>query len=602
MSPATITVLVLACSISMFILNKVPAVAVALLTAVALFAFGILDLRQTLDGFGDPVVVFIACLMAIGAGLEITGVGTWAGQVLIRQAGEDTRWVIGGLMVFAALATALIGMTGTLATLLPVAVVVAVRTGILPSKIMLPVSFACVTGGKLTLLGTPVNMIAENAIEGFGKGIGFLEWSLLGVPLVVGTIAILWLWGDRLLPARMSHAIPGDFSQHGRTLVEHYGLDQGLYRLAVRASSPWVGLKRGDLDLSPYPGLFALGLQDGKTGLPVDRLRVEEGDILLVRGESDLIATLADDLQLRVRGDGPVGDVADTLFNAESGLAEVVIPPRSTMIGQSVFPGMVTRHGDMLVLAIQRGGTNLGPQPVAVEAGDHLLLKGTWRALDKQMVNPRVLVVDSPELVRRQAVVMGPGAFRAIAILALLVVLLMTNTVPPAIAGMICAALLLLSRVLTPAQFFQGIDWNIVIVIGAMTSLTTAMTLTGAAALVGDLVVQVFGSGGPRAVTAGLFLATAILTQFIANNSAAQIMIPVAASTALDLHVSPLPLILAVSMGASASFLTPGGTPVNLMVLGPGGYRFGDYWKPGLPVLLLSMAITVFWMPIFWPF
>jgi di/tricarboxylate transporter len=197
---------------------------------------------------------------------------------------------------------------------------------------------------------------------------------------------------------------------------------------------------------------------------------------------------------------------------------------------------------------------------------------------------------------------LGPGAREAIIILLVLIVLLATNVVPPAIAAVLCAAAMLVTRVLTLPQFYKGIDWNTCIVIGGMIPMATAMTNTGAATLIGDQVVLLVGDAGPRAALAGLFLVTAAITQFIANTSAALIMIPVAVATASELGVSALPLLIGVAMGASASFLTPVGTPVNLMVHGPGGYQFGDYWKLGLIVMLWSLVVAVFIAPLYWRF
>jgi di/tricarboxylate transporter len=263
---------------------------------------------------------------------------------------------------------------------------------------------------------------------------------------------------------------------------------------------------------------------------------------------------------------------------------------------------MVARDGDLMVLAVQRGGDDLGPEGTQLTVGDHLLLQGTWQALDKHLADPQVLVVDSPEVVRRQAVALGPGAREAIAILVVLVVLLATNVVPPAIAAVFCAALMVVTGVLTLPRFYRGIDWNTCVVIGGTIPLATALTKTGAAALIGDQVVRLVGDFGPRAVLAGLFLVTAAVTQFIANTPAALIMIPIAVATAGELGISALPLLIGVAMGASASFLTPVGSPVVLMVQRPGGYEFGDYWKLGLLVLLWSLFVAVFIAPLYWRF
>jgi di/tricarboxylate transporter len=267
-----------------------------------------------------------------------------------------------------------------------------------------------------------------------------------------------------------------------------------------------------------------------------------------------------------------------------------------------MFPGMATEDGGLMVLAIQRGGIEMSAEPVALRAGDHLLMQGTWKALDQYLADPKVLVVDSPEAVQKQAVALGQGAPAAIAILALLVILLAFNIVPAPVAAVLCAALMLITRVLTVPQFYRGIDWNICILIGAMIPPAIAMSKTGAAALIGDYVVGALGSAGPHVVLAGIFVVTAVITQFISNTSAALVMMPIGVATASELGVNPLPMMMGVAMGASASFLTPFANGVSAMVYGPGAYRFGDFWKIGSIVTLWALIVTVVVVPIFWRF
>jgi di/tricarboxylate transporter len=294
--------------------------------------------------------------------------------------------------------------------------------------------------------------------------------------------------------------------------------------------------------------------------------------------------------------------VADTLFNRTSGLAEVVIPPRSALVGQTMFPGMVTPSGDLIVLAIQRRGENEGPNETVLAVGDTLLLQGTWKALDKHLADPDVLVVDSPDLVRRQAVPMGAGAKQAIAVLVVMVLLLATGAVPAVIAGLVAACAMVLLRALTVEQAYRAINWTTVILVGAMTPLSTAMSKTGAADRMAEVLVGVVGNAGPYALLAGLFALTAILGQLISNTATALIIIPIAVAAAGETGISPRPVLMSVAVAAAAAFLTPVATPVNLIVMGPGGYKFGDYWKLGLPLLMWFFFVSVFFVPLFWSF
>ena len=234
-------------------------------------------------------------------------------------------------------------------------------------------------------------------------------------------------------------------------------------------------------------------------------------------------------------------DVAGALFTRESGVAEVVIPPRSELIGETVFPGMVTSSGELVVLAVQRKGEELGPGEVELATGDTLLLQGSWSALDEQLDDPDVLVVDAPDPVRRQAVPLGLRAKEALLVLAAMVVLLATGFVPAAVAGILAACAIILLRVLTIDQAYRAISWTTVILVGAMISLSTAMVQTGAAADLADDLVRVLGDSGGYALLLGLFLLTAVLGQLISNMATALIVIPIAISAATEIGVSPQP-------------------------------------------------------------
>jgi di/tricarboxylate transporter len=521
MSDTTITFVVLAAVVVVFVWDHLPVAVVAFGVALSLWATGVLDLDQALAGFGDPTVIFIASLFVVSEGLDRTGVTSWAGQELIARVGESRTRLITLMMLLVALLTALISVNGAVAALVPVVVVMAIRLGRSPSQLLMPLAFGAHAGSLLVLTGTPVNVIVSNAAADAGVGdFGYFSFALVGVPLVVGTIAIVVLLGEKLLPHRTPRSIPPDFSDHARTLVEHYALD----------------------------------------------------------------------------------DAPDALLNRQHGVAEVVIPPRSELVGDVVFPGMVTESGDLVVLAVQREGADLGPEEATLVVGDTLLLQGTWAALDENLDDPGVLVVDAPALVRRQAVPLGPGAKRALVVLAAMVVLLATGLVPPAVAGLLAAGALVLLGVMTVDQAYRGISWTTVILVGGMISLSTAMTETGAAGQLADGLVRVVGDAGPTALLFGIFLLTVTLGQLISNMATALIVIPVAISAAGELDVSAKPVLMCVTVAAAASFLTPVATPANLMVMGPGGYRFTDYWKLGLPLLALFGVVAIVLVPVIWPF
>jgi di/tricarboxylate transporter len=595
--------LIIAVVIVLFVTEKVPVVIVALGTALALYFTGILDARQALGGLGDTTTIFIASLFVVSAGLEVTGVTAWAGQFLINKAGDSRVRQLVLIMLACALLTALISLNGSVAALLPVVVVMAVRLNQPPSQLLMPMVFASHAGSILALTGSPVNvLVSEAAQDAGGRAFRFFEFAYVGVPLLVGTMALLVIFGKKLLPHRSGASMPADLSKHARVLVEQYRLDSGVLSLRIRATSPLVGQSPGALRFDDYPGISVMAAQDGTTGRPLVRPTLAEGDVLILRGDPEVAASLANDKHLAPGDDAGGGGVTEALFNRSTGLAEIVIPPRSALIGQEMFPGMATPSGDLLVLAIQRRGEDLPPGQAKLEAGDTMLLQGTWAALDRRLADPEVLVVNSPELVRRQAIPMGFGAKTAIGILVAMVVALATGVVPSAIAGLVAAVLMVLLGVLSVDQAYKSVNWTTVILVGAMTPLSAAMTQTGAAQMLADHLVAIVGNAGPYALVAGLFILTAVLGQLISNTATALIIIPIAVAAALEIGVSPAPVLMSVCVAAAASFLTPVATPVNLMIMGPGGYKFGDYWKLGLVCMAWFFVVAVFLVPMIWRF
>jgi di/tricarboxylate transporter len=611
LSPIAYTGTIIAVAVILFVSNRVPVVVVAMLTALSLWATGVLTLPQALGGFGDPAVIFIASLFVVSTGLEVTGVTAWAGQLLITWAGEKSRTRLLLLtMSLVSVLTALISVNGAVAALLPVVVVIAVRLKRHSSQLLMPLVFSAHAGSMLALTGTPVNVLVSDAGSDVGVGaFGFFEFALVGIPLLAGTMAIIVLFGQRLLPERNGATMPADFSRHAKTLVEQYGLASGVYQMRVRASSPYIGMAPDAVDLTDHAGLQLVAIQDGDTAGPLRRTVIAEGDHLLARGDADAAAALAAKMHLAFREDTKLGQGEETLFNQRSGLAEVVIPPRSGLIGQRVFPGMVTDSGDLIILAVQRAGAEIASASatkdsggILLQAGDTMLLQGTWKALDVRLDDPDVLVVSSPEMVRRQAVPMGPGAKQAVAILIAMVLLLATGVVPPAVAGLLAAGAIILSGIMSVEQSYRAISWTTVILVGAMMPLSTAMVETGAAKLMAEHLVRIVGDAGPLALLAGLFVLTAIMGQLISNTATALIVIPIGVAAAASMGISPRPVLMSTAVAAAGAFLTPIATPTNLMVMGPGGYMFSDYWKLGLPLLIWFFLVAVFIVPLIWRF
>jgi di/tricarboxylate transporter len=601
-APSTTCYIILGVAVVLFIWNRLPIGIVAIAVALSLWATGLLSLNQTLAGFGDPVVIFIATLFIVSEALDATGVTTWAGQQLIARVGDSQSRLVIFSMLLAAGLSALVSPNGSVAALMPMLVILAVRLGRSPSLLLMPLAFAAHAGSLLLLIGTPISvLIDETAVNAGEPGFGFFEFALVGAPLLVGTIVIVVLFGERLLPRRTPKSIPPNLSGYARTMRKHYQLPEGLIRMRVEQGSPLVGTPRSSLDLQPYPGTSLVGVYAGGGGPATDDV-FHSDDVLVLRGDADAARRVAGAQLLAPHAEPAAVDMADSLINGEVGVAEIVIPPRSAALGMSVFPGMVTNSGDMVILAVQRAGEDLGPQEAELAVGDTLLVQGTWDALEANEDDPDVLVVDSPDIVRRQAVPLGPGSRQAIGVLLGMVVLLATGVVPAAVAGLLAACALILLGVLTVSQAYRAVSWTTIVLVAGMIPLSTAMQSTGAAEQIAQGLVRLVGDAGPYPLLIGLVLITAILGQLISNMATALVVIPVAVSSAAAFGVSVRPLLMAVDVVAAAAFLTPVATAGNMMVMGPGGYQFGDYAKLGLPMLVWFVVVAIVLVPLIWHF
>jgi di/tricarboxylate transporter len=597
---------IIAAVVGLFVWGRLPVMLVALMVPLALFFTGILPLDQVFSGFGDTVIIFIAGLFIIAAGLEATGVTAWVGQWLSRAVGSSPFRLTIFTVLIAALLSPLISQSGAVAALVPVVILLALRIGKSPSKFLMPLAFASAAGSKLALTGTAKNVLISDAAADAGYGaFGFFEFAWVGVPLLLGTVLVVALLGRRLLPDRKPANLPGDFGQHARMLTEQYAVSGSARLFSLAGDSPLIGQSREALESAPGISLIAVsGLGLAKA----DERSFAAGDVLVLRGEADVLARFAEANRLEEMPEAE-GSVADMLFNRHSGLAEVVVKPRSKLVGSVMSPGTLTESGELVVVAIQRNGEDLGaagaeevqgPAGVTLRAGDHLLLQGTWRALDRIVSDPDVMAVDAPDQVRRQAVPLGPGSTMMLAILAAMVLALATGILPASVAVLLAAMAVIAAGILTVPQAYRAIDWNTVVLVASMLPLSLAMYRTGVAAEMAELLVSTIGDKNPVMLLAGLFLFTAILGQVISNTATAMILIPIAITAAGEMGLSAKPVLMSLNVGASAAFLTPVATTSNLIVFGPGGYRFGDYWKLGSVLMMLYFLIAVFWVPVVW--
>lgn len=598
MSDATTSLLVLAACVVLFVSNRLPVGVVAILTALSLYVTGLLTAEQALAGFGDPVVVFIASLFVLSEGLESSGVTAWAGKQLMDRAGDGRSRLLVGLMAMAAVMAALVTPNGAAAALLPVVVLAARRSGHSASQLLMPLAFAASAGALLVLSGSTVNVIVSDALaETTGERFGFFEFGLVGLPLVLVTVAVALVAGRRLLPERTPSVLPADFSRHVETLVEHYALDVGFFRLRVEAGSDVVGRPCAAVDVPA--GVTLIGVQHGSGGPAEAGAALEVGDVVVVSGENAGIAALVEDHALAVATTPLTRQTREALLGREVGVAELVVRPRSRLLGEVVFPGVV-RSG-VTVLGVRRLGRDVGARRVQLAEGDALLVHGAWPAVEALAGDADVLVADDPALVRRQAVALGPTAWRALAVFAATVALLASGVVPPAIAALAGATAMVATGVVGVPQAYRAVSWQTVVLVGGLIPLSVAISSSGAADLVAGWLIGAVGDGGPRVVLTALFVLTVALGQVVSNTATVLIVVPVAVAMAEDAGIAVAPVLMLVAVAGAASFLTPIATPANMIVMGPGGYRFSDYGRLGLVTTLAWFVVAIVLVPVIWP-
>jgi di/tricarboxylate transporter len=521
MSDSTIALLVLAAVVALLMSGRVPVGSAAISASLALVGFGILSMDQALAGFGDPVVIMIAALFVVAEGLDTSGLTARLGQLVERLGGGSPRKLLMLVMAVAIGLTALINVNGAVAALLPMVVLVGARAS-RPETILLPLAFAAHAGSLLTLTGTPVNLIIAEASRDAGAGgLAYFEFAWVGVPLVVGTMVIIKLFGTRLIPTRDRAVRITDLSNHLGVLSDQY----------------------------------------------------------------DLTAT---------------GQSVPNLVSRDDGVLEFVIAPRSEYVGDRAYPGMVTDDGKFVVLGVARRGIALEEHETTLEVGDMVLLRGAWDELAEREADSDLLTVDSVDQVRRQLAPLGPRAWATIVIVGVMIVLMASGVVAAVMAALLAALALTFTGIVGATQAHRAISWPTIVLIAGMIPVTTALTQTGAAALVADQVVDIVGGGGTYGLLAGMFLITAVLGQLISNTATALIMIPIGLSAAIDVGVEPQVVLMTLAVASAASFLTPIATPANMMVQQPAGLRFGDYWRLGLPLMAWFAIVAIFITPLVW--
>lgn len=605
-----IVFILLLVTILLFISDRLRLDLVALLAVLALMLSGILTPGEALAGFSDPIVLTIAGLFIVGTGLFQTGVADVIGQGLTRLAGSGELRLLVMVMVVVALLSAFLSSTGTVAILLPVVVSLATRAQISPAKLLIPLAYASLIGGMLTLIGTPPNIVVNNQLLAVGlEPFGFFVFAPVGIVMLVLGVAYMVVVGRHLLPAGEHLAQRRDGIVNTTVdLMRLYRLPGKLFRVRVLPSSPLVGQTVAQAHLRDRYHVNVLARlpvhavhQAGDTSwivLPVTVLH--ENDVLQVKGTIEHVADMAREQLLEVllaeeRVEGVVSD--------DMGIVEVLLTPRSRLIGQSLHAARFRDTYNVTVLAILRLGTPLvGPTSrEELRFGDTLLVLGTWEQIGVLLEERRDVVVvgQPPALVtthynpRRAPVAAG--------IMLAMLVLFTLNVLPTVTAVLLAAVAMVLTRCLTMEDVYRTMNWESVVLIAGMLPMATALEKTGGMQVIATGLTTSLGVAGPLAVMAGLFALTSLSSQVISNTATTVLMAPIALQAATSLGIAPHALLMAVAVAASTAFATPVASPVNTLVLGPGGYRFSDFIKVGVPLQVLLMIASLLVLPLIFP-
>ncbi len=612
MNPAMIIVFgILTLTVILFASDRLRLDVVALMAVLLLLLTGILTPAEALAGFSDPIVLIIAGLFIVGAGLFRTGVADALGQQLVRLAGTGEARLIVAIMLIVAFLSAFLSSTGTVAVFLPVVVSLAQRTGISPTKLLLPLAYASLIGGMLTLIGTPPNIVVSNQLQSAGMTpFGFFSFTPVGAVMLMIGIAYMATVGRRLLPER---AHLSGASRDGKTpidpatLLALYDLPGKLARVQVEPASPLVGQTLAQANLRARYRVNVVDVEppasQGMVASPQvarSEITLKPMDVLLVKGSADDVARLAKEQQVRVLA---TGVNPDDLITEETGIVELVLTPRSRLIGHTLREVRFQDTYQVLVLAILRMGAPLDAPTSRVELrfGDTLLVQGDWERIASLLDERNDFVVVGE--IRRPPVrrALTRRAPIALAIMIGMLLLISFEVMPMVTAVLLAAVAMVLTGCLSMDEGYRAINWESVVLIAGMLPMATALDKTGGMSLVASGLTATLGAVSPLALMAGLFILTAIFSQFISNTATTVLMAPIALQAAIELGVSPYPLLMIVALAASTAFATPVASPVNTLVLGPGDYRFTDFVRVGTPLLVVMLIASLLVVPVLFP-
>ncbi|MFQ5486025.1 MAG: SLC13 family permease [Desulfobacterales bacterium] len=559
---------------------------------VALMVTGILTPSEAVSGFANPAVITVGAMFIIGRGMIRTGAVGFLVDRVIASSEKNAKFAMIVTLLMVAIASAFINNTPVVVLFIPVILSLSCEFSFSPSKYLIPISYASILAGTCTLIGTSTNIIVGDLSYELGYGkIGMFELSTLGVPIAILGIAFLYFAAPRLMPGLLSPVCELKDSTHRQYLAE----------LSVPKNSRLIGLDPRPAFAENYPDLelFEVVRYSHIYYPDRDNIRIAPDDLLLVKGSPN---DLVEILQSKIVNLPPSEkDLKFGMFEQESLMIELIIPPQSSLIGERLMHTGLKRNPDIHIIAIKRSSLHYTEQKIhdiKLRIGDILLVRCPEDKIEAIRRQSDFIIIEDVH----HEIIQKRKAWRTLLIFAGLVTAAATGMADIMVCAVAGVFLMILTGCLQLRDAYRALQGSVLLLIAGTIALGIAMEKTGTSRFYAEAFLRLFHGLGPGFVLSAFLLLTSISTQILSNNATAILLLPIAISTSIGLGVDPKPFIIAVCFGSSACFATPIGYQTNLLVYGPGGYRFSDYLKLGIPLNLLVLMIGTFFIPVFWPF